>query len=68
MYCYYAKISVINTVIQKRAKLQFCQQIENFPVLLKNYLLCPSPMSQAIFNLNYLHCFAVLADTIFAHL
>ena len=33
----------------------------------KSVLLFSAPMSQAIFNLNYLHHSAVFVDTIFAH-
>ena len=54
---------------KKRIKLQFWQQNENISILPftgKNDLF-PAPMSQAIFNLNYLHHSAAFADTIFAH-
>ncbi len=68
----YTKISIIiiDMAIHKRAKLQFCQQNETFSVLPftgENDALFSAPMSQAIFNLNYLHHSAVFVDTIFAH-
>ena len=71
MCCYYTKNSIINTVKQKRTKLQYCQQNENISILSftgESYLLFPAPMSQAIVSLNYLHHSAVIADTIFTHL
>ena len=72
MCCFYTKISIINTVIQNRAKLQFSQQNGNIlilPFVNKNYLLFPAPMPrQAIVNLNYLQHSVALAATIFAHL
>ncbi len=49
--CYHTKSSIINTVIQKRVKIQFCQQNDNISVLSfkgENDLLFPAPMSQAI--------------------
>ena len=71
MYCYYTEISIINIVIQKRAKLQyFINKMRTFlmPFEGQNYRFFPGPISQAIVNLNYLHQSAVFADTIFAHL
>ncbi len=69
--CRLYEISIFNMAIQKRAKLQICQQNETFSVLPftgENVLLFPAPMSQAITNLNYFHHSAVFVDTIFAHL
>ena len=66
----YTKISIINTEIQKRGILQFSQQNVTFSVVSfrgENVLLFSAPMSQAIFNLNYLHHSAVFVDNIFAH-
>ena len=65
--CYYTKILIINTAIQKRAKSQFLQQNENFSVLPftgENDLLFPAPMLTS--DLQPYHS-AVFADTVFAH-
>ncbi len=66
--CYYTKILKINTVMQTRAKFQFCHLNENIsisPFMGENYLLFPAPMSQVVVNLNYLQHSVAFADYIF---